>query len=111
MPRSSRGARSLSSSAGTRPRQPTDATVRHSCFTSAGSLPASDWRDRAEFGRMIVRAARLRRVEDLRQAAAGVARVDDVVDAESFGRAQGADAGPRLVDHLLAAGGRIGGGL
>ena len=73
--------------------------------------PPSNRRDRAEFRRVVVGAARLALRQRLDQAAAGVAGIDDVVDAEALGGAQHADAHARLLDHLLAAGGRIGRGL
>src|SRR5260370_13089571 len=52
-------------------------------------------------GRVIVGAASLSLRKGFDQPAPCVARIDDVVDAEPLGGAQGADAGPSFVDHLL----------
>src|ERR1700733_1142168 len=68
----------------------------------------SDRHDGSVLGRMVVGPARLSLGENLDQPATGVAWVDDVVDAEALGGAQGADAGARLVDHLPPALLRIG---
>ena len=51
----------------------------------------SDRNDGAEFGRHPVVAARRRTVQDVDQALAGVARIDDVIDAEALGGAQRID--------------------
>src|SRR5580704_914948 len=73
-----------------------------------GEVNSSDRDDGSVLRRMVVGPARLGLGKNLDQPAAGVARIDDVVDAEAFGGAQGADAGARLVDHLLPALLRVG---
>src|SRR6266568_8748560 len=57
--------------------------------------------DGTKLGRMVVGAASLSLRKGFDQPATCVARIDDVVDTEPLGGAQGADAGPRFVDHLL----------
>src|SRR5712691_7748259 len=69
---------------------------------------ALDRHDRAVLRRVVVGSARRGLSKDLDQPAARVARIDDIVDAEALGGAQGADSGARLIDHLLPTLLRIG---